>query len=71
MFIYDKANAPNKCNVNADTVGNIPQKEVLRMKNTYTAPAFEQIVLNTLDVIASSAIIADIADDIKDDIFGA
>lgn len=41
------------------------------MKKSYIAPATELVVLNTLDVIASSAIIADIADDIKDDIFGA
>ena len=30
------------------------------MKKTYIAPATEMVVLNTLDVIASSAIIADI-----------
>ncbi len=39
------------------------------MKKTYIAPATEMVVLNTLDVIASSAIIADIVDDLGNDIF--
>ena len=39
------------------------------MKKTYIAPATEMVVLNTLDVIASSSIIADIVDDLGNDIF--
>lgn len=41
------------------------------MKKTYTTPAIDLAVLNTQDVIASSTIIADVADDIVSDIFGA
>jgi hypothetical protein len=39
------------------------------MKKTYIAPATEMVVLNTLDVIAASSIIADIVDDLGNDIF--
>ena len=39
------------------------------MKKTYIAPATEVVVLNTLDVIASSALIVDIVDDLASDIF--
>ena len=41
------------------------------MKKTYIAPATELVVLNVIDVIAASTIIADVADDIVSDIFGA
>jgi len=39
------------------------------MKKTYIAPATELVVLNTLDVIASSTLVSSGSDDIKSDIF--